>query len=83
MSVLMSRDVQGRTGPPGNRGRFSGGPLLHEVYRAPRWTMTSETGTKIVVTRCVSHGSKYVKNAFAAPEPAGGDYSAPQTPSWI
>ena len=45
-------------------GRFSGGPLLREVYLAPgrlfnmdvvifRWIMTSKIKTKIVVTRCI------------------------------
>ena len=47
-------------------GRFSGGPLLQEVFRTPRWIMTSKIGTKIVVTRCVSQAQNMPKMRLRA-----------------
>ena len=60
-------------------GRFPGGPLLQEVYQAPRWIMTSKIGTKIVVTRCISQlkiCQKMRLRLGSTPDPAWGAYSA-------
>ena len=56
-------------------------PLLFKLHDV--WLVDSQENHKIVATRCQILRLKCTKFNFgwgSAPDPAGGDYSAPQTP---